>query len=460
MLFLVRNAELVKNREKTYLTSATSSSATTLTVRAVDSNAWADNDWIIVGEIGTKTAEILQVNGAVSDGTSLTVDNAGSGGARYAHSIDEPVYRVDYNRVEFSRNTTDTTTGVSVLATNEVQPDDQFTRYEDTVNSTGYGFVRFNNSLTSVYSSYSDGIAYSGYTSRSLGKMISVVRRRLGENSFEYVDDDDIVDELNEKQRDIAHERLWPFYEDTFSSSTIAYQQRYSMNSNVVTGKAHSIVCRSEPLDKINTETFDILHWDTSRTGEPTHYRIWGNAIEIYPLVSSAAQTTTLNGALSATATSITVVSTSGFSPSGRIIIDSEVISYTNTSSTQFRGCIRGLEETTAATHTDTTTVTERDIVYTANREPENLVDIADETEVPDPNVLIDGASMELALGKLKDQALHDRLQIKYSGGLDRLRDKFGQKGTSMYFKIKDKEETVSGSVFFRSPMDFPQNLS
>ena len=99
MLFLVRNRILTENRAKTYLTAAVAAAGTTLTVKAVDTNAWANNDWIILGEIGTPTAEVLQLNGVVADGTSIVIDNAGSGGARFAHSIDEPVYRIDYNQV-------------------------------------------------------------------------------------------------------------------------------------------------------------------------------------------------------------------------------------------------------------------------------------------------------------------------------------------------------------------------
>jgi len=157
MLFLVRNAELITNKERTYLTAAVAVGGTTLTVRAVDSNAWADNDWVIVGEVGTKNAEILQANGAVSDGTSLVVDNAGSGGARFAHAINEPVYRIDLNQVFFYHNTIDSTTGLTTLASNrELQVDDEYTRYDDTTQTSGYGFLRFYNSQTAAYSAYSE----------------------------------------------------------------------------------------------------------------------------------------------------------------------------------------------------------------------------------------------------------------------------------------------------------------
>jgi len=461
MLFLTRNFELVKNREKTFLTAAISATATTLTVKAVDSNAWANNDWVIVGEIGTKNAEILQINGSVSDGTSLTIDNAGSGGARYAHSVDEPVYRIDYNQYDVYRNTTDSTSGLTTLVSGrEIQVDDLFSRYEDGSNSTGYGFIRFYNSQTGGYSDYSDGIPYTGYTPRSLGRMIRKVRKLLGEISFKYVQDEDITDEINEGQRDIAHERLWPFYEDIFSTSRIANTREYSIGSGVVIGKPHSITCESEPLAKVDNARYEQFFWDTVRTGEPTHVNVWNNKIRLYPVPSDAASTTTLNGAISsATATTITLTDTSALSPSGRIIVDSEVISYDNKSTTQILGCQRGLEGTTATTHLTGSTVTERDIIYTANVEPTELVDIQDETDVPDPAALEYYAAMNLAIGKLSDQVLHDRMKLKHAEAVQSLRDKFGIKITSQGYRIKDKNDIVRDTSMYRNPNDYPTSV-
>lgn len=459
MLLLARNQELITDREKTYLTASVAVAGVTLTVRAVDSNAWADNDYIIVGEIGSKNAELLQINGAVSDGTSLTIDQLGSGGARYAHSVDEPVYRIDYNRVEFSRASTESGTKTT-LTTAEIQPDDLFTRYEDTANTTGFGFIRFNNQTSGAFSSYSDGIPYTGYSARSVGRMTQLVRQQLNEPDVRAITDEVILRELNEKQRDVAHERLWPFYEDIFSLSRVAYQRDYDIDSDVVIGKPHTVTVESEPVAKIDAHRFDQLFWDRSTTGEPTHCSVWNNQLRFYPVPPSAATTGQLNGAITATATSITVDSTTGFAPSGRILIESEIIAYTNLTSTAFRGCTRGLEESTAATHADDTAITERDIIYTANREPNELVDIGDETNIPDPMVLVYGASMELASGKLSDNALADRIKIKYDQSLERLRDKFGRKFTLSHYRIKDRSEVITEGGRFLNPNDFPESLT
>ena len=65
--------------------------------------------------------------------------------------------------------------------------------------------------------------------------------------------------------------------------------------------------------------------------------------------VLSPSATTTLNGALNSSATTITVVSTTGFAASGAICIEGEYITYSGVTSTTFTGCTRGYNSTAAA---------------------------------------------------------------------------------------------------------------
>ena len=62
---------------------------------------------------------------------------------------------------------------------------------------------------------------------------------------------------------------------------------------------------------------------------------------------------------LSATATTIVLTSATTFAASGIVLIESEVISYTSKTATDLVGCVRGINGTTAATHANTTTVTQ-----------------------------------------------------------------------------------------------------
>jgi Tfp pilus assembly protein PilX len=64
-----------------------------------------------------------------------------------------------------------------------------------------------------------------------------------------------------------------------------------------------------------------------------------------------AAAATTLNGALTATATTVPVVSTSGYTSVGRIMIDNEFMNYGAVTATSFTNVTRGVDGSTAAAH-------------------------------------------------------------------------------------------------------------
>jgi hypothetical protein len=68
--------------------------------------------------------------------------------------------------------------------------------------------------------------------------------------------------------------------------------------------------------------------------------------------------TTTLNGGIDNVVTTITVNSAAAFPSSGRIDIGTELITYTSKNATQFLGCTRGANGSTAASHLTGVTVT------------------------------------------------------------------------------------------------------
>ncbi len=460
MLLLVNNRTLTQNREKTYLTVNVAAAGTTLTVKAVDNTAWADNDWVLVGEIGNPNAEILQINGAVSDGTSLTVDNAGSGGARFAHAVDEPVYRLDFNQIQYARATTEDGSK-TVLATNEVMPEDFQSRYDDQSNTTGYAFVRFKNSFTGGFSAYSDAIPYGGQTQSSLTRMIEKVRALTDEQNDDFISDAQITDALNDKQRDIINERLWTFDEIVRSASSIQYQFAYEQDTEIKT--LHTVRFRTLPLANIGQARWEMLHWNTSQTSTtPTHVSIFGGKMQIYPQPEDSAGASQLNGAISSSATSITVDDGGEFERGDyfRFQIDSEIIYATYEASDVFSGCLRGQEGTTAASHLDNAVVTELDIVSTGQKAPVDLVQQNDETIIPEPITLCYGVAGDLCHGKLNKMELGDRWDKKYEEGIKSLRDKFTLKMTSQPGRIKDPSEVIFDNGKFLNPNNYPQNVT
>lgn len=467
MLLKADNRSLIKDREKTYLTADADAAATTLTLRAVDNLNWADNDYLIIGEIGTRTAEIMQANGTVSDGTSLIIDRSGAaGGTRFAHSVGDPVYRIDYNRIEYSRNTTDTSSGSSILVTQEIQPHKLYSWYEDATNTTGFGFIRWNNQTSATFSPYSDGAPYAGYGTRTLYRMREKIRRLINEPieaSQRFISDDDIRQEINNIQRQVSQERLWPFYERTRSFAGVANQWRYTVNDDV--SKIHYAIYDQKPIAVIQRNRYDMLFYDSAPTGTPTHCAVWRDEEDaarvylfVYPRTANAADTDQLNGAINATVTTVTVDSTSGFPSKGRFIVESEVIEYDGTTSTTFTGCRRGAEGTTAATHADNTAITERDFFYHYHLDPVDLVDPNDVTRIPDSDVLVYGASANLALQK-SEQPLHDRLYKKYQDSLEKLRKNFSDMQTGGSMRVRVIEE-LSSDAGVRDPNKSPRDAT
>jgi len=77
-------------------------------------------------------------------------------------------------------------------------------------------------------------------------------------------------------------------------------------------------------------------------------------------IITGAVTTAVSGGTLSNSNTTVTVTSTTGFTTTGNILIDSETISYTGVTATTFTGCTRGLSGTgsgAATTHTNGTAV-------------------------------------------------------------------------------------------------------
>ena len=77
---------------------------------------------------------------------------------------------------------------------------------------------------------------------------------------------------------------------------------------------------------------------------------LWGG-------VTTGVATTTLNGTINSSVTSVVLTSAAGFGPSGTILIDNELITYSGVSTNTLTGCTRGTNGTIAASHTSGVTV-------------------------------------------------------------------------------------------------------
>lgn len=110
-------------------------------------------------------------------------------------------------------------------------------------------------------------------------------------------------------------------------------------------------------LTTFQVETFSF---DESASGALTHMPFFAFQTSGTTITPSATQSTatTLNGAINASVTSVTLASASGIPTSGEVLIGSELISYTNISTNTLTGCTRGVAGTSAASHSNGVQVT------------------------------------------------------------------------------------------------------
>jgi hypothetical protein len=128
-------------------------------------------------------------------------------------------------------------------------------------------------------------------------------------------------------------------YQITYvDSNTYTITASANANATVAAGGGASVVASYQINNGTNVGTLQV-GWGAG---------LWGGVI-------TGAALTQLNGAINNSVTTVIVDSTTGFPASGTIAIDSELITYTSKTGTQFNGCVRGALGTTAASHLDNT---------------------------------------------------------------------------------------------------------
>jgi hypothetical protein len=103
-------------------------------------------------------------------------------------------------------------------------------------------------------------------------------------------------------------------------------------------------------ISRISESTFATIP-NKNATGRPI--QVWINRQS----GATAVTTITLNETLTAIDTTITLSTTVGLASAGYIKIDSEIIYYSGTTSTDLQNCVRGQANTTAAAHTTATAI-------------------------------------------------------------------------------------------------------
>lgn len=188
------NRQLTKNAQFSYLSINYASAVSSLVL--VNSNSFAANDYVLLGEFGSETAEIVQV----STVTAATHTLALSAATKFAHSESTRATILKYNQVKFYRTATATfsESGTQIGSDTNIQADDYFTRYWDTANTTGYGWFKFYNSTTATATDQSNAIPYTDFESNSVKKIFDSFYSLLNNSEQKLISTNDAFRWLNE----------------------------------------------------------------------------------------------------------------------------------------------------------------------------------------------------------------------------------------------------------------------
>lgn len=206
---------------------------------------------------------------------------------------------------------------------------------------------------------------------------------------------------------------------DIITLSSVAYQGEYLLPDEGWT-KILDVYFRGKILDIYNERSILRDHLNrsvvnpTDATSEIKKcyikHRGRNRYLGLYGVPSDGATATALNGAINSSVTTITLDSVTGLVYTGALLIENEVVQYTAQSSSSVTNCIRGAENTTAASHNDDVVVTERDIFVYIVPNPVDLDADADEPQYDEAwrEIPCLHAAMNAALGAGKKDKYYD----------------------------------------------------
>lgn len=163
---------------------------------------FAIGDFIVLGILGTETAELHQITSFTGNVANLATSLS------FAQPQDTTVTLVPYDSINFFWSST--VTGVLSTLNGSPQtivPDDVYNNYEDTVHTTGYGWYRFYNTSTANSSELSNAVPYAGFADNSVKLMLDSFFTQIGNRERKLVREEDVYRWMNEAYS-IARNRL------------------------------------------------------------------------------------------------------------------------------------------------------------------------------------------------------------------------------------------------------------
>lgn len=278
------------NAKYSFLSTNYASGVSSLTL--VNSNGFSDNDYIILGNFGSETAEIVQIS---TINTSTHVASLASA-TKFSHSESTKVTIIRYNQVKFYHATAASYVGSlansTLLSTVNVEADGFQTKYYDASNTTGFGWFVFYNSATDATTQASNAIPYAGFGQNSVKKIMDDFFSLLNSKDLKLITNTDAFSWLNEAYSIVINElnlvNSTYNVDDGYDIDVSANTKEYALPSDF--SQVISVYDENNDIqiEPIGANQIDVNDYTYSGLSSMTKYYIRGTNIGFSPTPSDS----------------------------------------------------------------------------------------------------------------------------------------------------------------------------
>ena len=323
----INNEQLTDGKKYSYLGGDTVSGSPTISVASITD--FAINQVLLIGNFGNESSEIILTHASTSpSGTTVTL----ASNTAQPHSRGDKVTIIDYNQIEISWSAT-STGAKTVLNTISIQADGIESLYRETTETSGYYFIRFNNSITAVFSDYSGAIPFSGFAENTPARIKERALMDLGEQITDLISHKFLNTAIDEARRDLDQDPRvirWTF------------RKKFGVTIGQVIPGAWSVTAPTN-LRTPNTNA-NIMQLRVGLNGWPIAYQDNMEFRQNYENIAhTTVQTTANHGDVT-----ITLASSADFNPAGSIWVsanddDGQISVIQYTANNQDTGVLSGV---------------------------------------------------------------------------------------------------------------------
>lgn len=160
------NRILTSSTKYTYLVTNYQTGVSELSVLNITDTQFSEGAFLLLGLFGSESTEIVEIASVNVNTGVISLKTP----TKFPHAESTKVSILPYNKIRFFHTSSavfDIDTATPLTDYIDLQPTDWFTTYQDSVNSTGYGWYVFYNTNTTEISDESNPIPYTGFESNS-----------------------------------------------------------------------------------------------------------------------------------------------------------------------------------------------------------------------------------------------------------------------------------------------------